>query len=104
MSLTEKQIYDLNNMNVAAQNARLGNIIQTLIINSGGSGGDFSNKTELVFEDSYLRFPNVGNQNNLYIDTNDEVIYRWDNKSHKYYNISYNYNNLKKIIGGTANG
>ena len=29
MSLTDKQIYDLNNMNVSAQKARLGNILST---------------------------------------------------------------------------
>lgn len=34
MSLTEKQIYDLNNMNVAAQNANLGEILS-----AGGTGG-----------------------------------------------------------------
>lgn len=34
MSLSKKQIYDLNNMNVAAQRAGLGNIL-----NSGLSGG-----------------------------------------------------------------
>lgn len=33
MALTKKQVYDLNNMNVAAQNAKLGDILK------GGSGG-----------------------------------------------------------------
>ena len=35
MALTEKQIYDLNNMNVAAQRAKLGNLL-----NSGTSAGE----------------------------------------------------------------
>ena len=33
MSLTDKQIYDLNNMNVAAQNVKLGDVLSA---NSGG--------------------------------------------------------------------
>lgn len=36
MALTEKQKYDLNNMNVAAQNVALGDLIDTL------GGGDFT--------------------------------------------------------------
>lgn len=35
MALTEKQIYDLNNMNVAAQNAGLGDLL------NGGEGGSY---------------------------------------------------------------
>lgn len=30
MALTEKQIYDLNNMNVAAQNVQLGTVIDSI--------------------------------------------------------------------------
>ena len=37
MSLTPKQIYDLNNMNVASQNAQMGTLLNNLI--EGGSGG-----------------------------------------------------------------
>lgn len=35
MALTEKQIYDLNNMNVAAQNAGLGDLLNS------GEGGSY---------------------------------------------------------------
>lgn len=38
MSLTQKQIYDLNNMNVASQNVALGTTLNNLI--EGSSGGD----------------------------------------------------------------
>ena len=40
MSLTQKQIYDLNNMNVASQNVSLGTTLNSLIEGSGGGGGD----------------------------------------------------------------
>ena len=36
MSLTQKQIYDLNNMNVASQNVALGTTLNSLIEGSGG--------------------------------------------------------------------
>lgn len=39
MSLTQKQIYDLNNMNVASQNVSLGTTLNSLIEGSGGGGG-----------------------------------------------------------------
>lgn len=35
--MTDKQIYDLNNMNVAAQNIKLGTMLQNLISEGGGS-------------------------------------------------------------------
>lgn len=103
MSLTDKQIYDLNNMNVAAQNVQLGSLLDNLI-ESGGGGIDVSNKAEVVERESPLLFPNVGNNKYIYIDTTNNEIYRWDEKDIKYYKISYNYNNLKEIIGGNANG
>lgn len=103
MSLTDKQIYDLNNMNVAAQNVQLGNLLDNLV-ESGGGGIDVSNKAEIVERKSSLLFPNVGNKNNIYIDTTSNETYRWDEKDLKYYKTSYNYNNLTEIIGGNANG
>ena len=37
MALTAKEIYDLNNMNVAAQNVQLGTLINKLIAGGGGA-------------------------------------------------------------------
>jgi hypothetical protein len=44
-TLTEKQIYDLNNMNVAAQNVELGTLLNSILekvndIDSDNSGGE----------------------------------------------------------------
>ena len=39
MALTAKEIYDLNNMNVAAQNVQLGTLINKLI-DDGGEAAD----------------------------------------------------------------
>lgn len=103
MSLTAKQIYDLNNMNVAAQNASLGTLLHNLIESSGG-GTSVSEKAEIVEKSSYLLFPSIGNSKNIYVDSTDNIIYRWDEKGLRYYQISYNYNNLEEIIGGDANG
>ena len=101
--LNTKQIYDLNNMNVAAQNASLGTLLHNLIENSGG-GTSVNEKAEIVEKSSYLLFPSIGNSKNIYVDSTDNIIYRWDEKGLRYYQISYNYNNLEEIIGGNANG
>ena len=37
MALTAKEIYDLNNMNVAAQNVQLGTLINKIIAGGGGA-------------------------------------------------------------------
>lgn len=37
MALTTKQIYDLNNMNVAAQNVQLGTLLNEQITEGGGT-------------------------------------------------------------------
>lgn len=40
MTLTEKQIYDLNNMNVAAQNVQLGKLLNDIL--SGSISGEIN--------------------------------------------------------------
>lgn len=103
MNLTEEQIYGLNNMNVYAQRAKLGDILA-----SGSSGGGGSGNTSLVQKPSYLEFPNVGNETDLYIDTTNNTIYRWDRKKTKYYMVGASidtvYDNIEIIYGGNANG
>lgn len=47
MALTAKEIYDLNNMNVAAQNVQLGTLINKLIAGGGGAADiDWQNLDE----------------------------------------------------------
>lgn len=45
---------------------------------------------------SYLNFPNLGKNNVLYIDDQENESYRWDNDSLKYYKI----NEIEIINGG----
>lgn len=46
MALTAKEIYDLNNMNVAAQNVQLGTLINKLIAGGGAADIDWQNLDE----------------------------------------------------------
>lgn len=107
MELTQDMIWGLNNMNVYAQRARLGDLIQAALEGGGGSGtGD----TSLITKPSYLEFPNIGNSNNLYIDTTAEALYRWDSKDFKYYKVGATTDDVFDVLentlfnGGNANG
>jgi len=48
MSLSNKEIHDLNNMNVAAQNVQLGTLLNDLINGGGGSGLNWINLDSLT--------------------------------------------------------
>lgn len=48
MALTAKQIYDLNHMNVAAQNVQLGTLLNKLITGGGAIGLDWSNLDDVT--------------------------------------------------------
>lgn len=61
-------------------------------------------KSEVIQEVSYLNFPNIGNPNNIYIDTTQNFGYRWDPNELKYYCFSSNYNDINIINGGSSNG
>lgn len=58
----------------------------------------------IIRKSSYLEFPNIGNSDNLYIDTTNQVIYRWDSVDLKYYKDSQDYNDINLINGGSADG
>lgn len=145
MSLTDKQIRDLNRMNRASQNVQLGTMLDEIIkdINTGlpGEGdmkksvyatndkssegyvdkaiksdiadkvenAELSDGTKLLTEaviqrNSYLNFPTIGDEGLLYVDSTANCSYRWDSKELKYYIVGFNYNNIKNINGGNANG
>lgn len=57
MSLTQKQIYDLNNMNVASQNVSLGTTLNSLIEGSGGGGGDV---VKVIYDDTTMSAEDLG--------------------------------------------
>lgn len=62
------------------------------------------NKTEVIQEPSYLNFPNIGNPNYIYIDTTQNLGYRWDSEELKYYCFASDYNDINIINGGSSNG
>lgn len=106
MELTQDMIYGLNNMNVYAQRARLGDLISEILENGGGGTGE--GKTSLVAKPSILEFPNLGNSQNLYLDTTNNTIYRWDSSLKKYYlvgsSLENTFESIDIIYGGSANG
>lgn len=53
----------------------------------------------IIQEDSFLKFPTVGNKNTLYIDTTLNKLYRFDETNLKYYTIGSNYDDIKVIDG-----
>jgi len=60
-------------------------------------------KNNLHF-DSFLNFPVVGDENKLYIDTQNNKSYRFDSAELKYYIVGSNYEDIQVINGGEANG
>ena len=51
---------------------------------------------------SYLQFPTIGKEGEIYIDTNNNKTYRWDDANIKYYCIGSDYNEIDIINGGGA--
>ena len=52
--LTDKQIYDLNNMNVAAQNVALGTTLNNLVSSRGGGAFEFVEYDGMSMSDTEL--------------------------------------------------
>lgn len=108
ISLTQQEIYDLNNMNVAAQRAMLGDKLAYLLDGGGGTPGEGGGTTKLIQRESYLDFPNIGNSQFLYIDTTESTMYRWSDDDLKYYSIGCTSDFIRKMFntinGGNANG
>lgn len=67
-----------------------------IIMQSSGSGGVVSNET-------FETFPKVGEKGKIYVDTNDQSLYLWDETSSSYILVGAGYNNLI-YSGGDAYG
>ena len=67
-----------------------------IIMQSSGSGGVVSNET-------FENFPKVGEKGKIYVDTNDQSLYLWDETTSSYVMVGCNYNNLI-YSGGDAYG
>lgn len=91
MGLTQKQIYDLNNMNVAAQRALLGTTIDELIDNGGGGG---TGKKMFIQKPFFSDFPVIGDVDVIYADMSKNFLYRWDTNVKQYYIVGTDYNQI----------
>lgn len=66
-------------------------------LGSTGAAAVFPAKTR-------FEFPNVGNIYTMYIATDENKSYRWDDENLKYYCVGSDYQDIKIIDGGNANG
>lgn len=55
----------------------------------------------VICEESYLKFPTIGDSHSLYVDTTKNKTYRWDSQNLHYYVVGSNYEDIK-IIDGTT--
>ncbi|MEI3172713.1 MAG: hypothetical protein V8S76_01230 [Lachnospiraceae bacterium] len=53
----------------------------------------------VVQEDSFLRFPTIGSEKTIYIDTTTNKVYRWEDESLKYYVVGSDYEEIEVIDG-----
>ena len=58
-------------------------------------------KEIIVSEESYLKFPTIGDSSRLYLDTTSNKTYRWDDKNLKYFIVGSDYEDIE-IIDGTG--
>lgn len=51
----------------------------------------------IIQEDTFLKFPTIGNEHGVYIDTSTNSIYRWDSDHLKYYVVVDSWKNIQVI-------
>lgn len=64
------------------------------------------NEDIIITETSYLKFPTVGDEKHIYVDTTTNISYRFDTNTLKYYSISGvtedNLNDYIQVINGNV--
>lgn len=64
------------------------------------------NEDIIISETSYLKFPAVGDEKHIYVDTTTNISYRFDTNTLKYYSISGvtedNLNDYIQVINGNV--
>lgn len=64
------------------------------------------NEDIVITETSYLKFPAVGDEKHIYVDTTTNISYRFDTNTLKYYSISGvtedNLNDYIQVINGNV--
>lgn len=62
-----------------------------------------SQPAEIVYiASNHLEFPSVGKIKQIYIDTENNALYRWDDIATKYFCVGRDYNEIQIINGGGA--
>nr|DAU94701.1 MAG TPA: hypothetical protein [Bacteriophage sp.] len=54
--------------------------------------------------DSLLNFPTVGTGDVIYLDKDDNAMYRFDEEKLRYYCVGRDWKEIKVLNGGNANG
>lgn len=57
----------------------------------------------IITKPNKYEFPSIGAQDVLYIATDENKVYRWDDTELKYFVVGTNYEDIKIINGGSAN-
>ena len=60
-------------------------------------------KTELKYYNSMFEFPNIGEDDYLYLDREKNKSYRWDSSQLRYICVGSDYEDIGIIEGGSAN-
>lgn len=64
---------------------------------------DRVNIKELTFANRF-EFPSIGEADKMYIATDENAVYRYDEADRAYYCIGRDYKNIEVINGGNSNG
>lgn len=67
-------------------------------------GGDDNYYAQMITYNSVYEFPNIGQSLVIYVDSDANRIYRWDNDDKKYYCIGSDWTQINCVNGGNANG
>ena len=73
------------------------------IIMQSSSSGDSEGSGGVIPDETSNNFPEVGQKGKIYIDTNDQSLYLWDETSSSYILVGFGHNNLI-YSGGDAYG
>lgn len=57
----------------------------------------------IITKPNKYEFPSIGAQDVLYVATDENKVYRWDDTELKYFVVGTNYEDIKIINGGSAN-
>lgn len=92
---------NINSMGIVSGNINLQNYVSGNITDNRNVSGEIARPetiyvSELRFSTHYA-FPAVGNSKNLYIATDENAIYRFDDETNTYFCVGRDYNKIEAI-------